>query len=93
MKTKYTGINCSNCGRFVGKDGFHDYDSESREIGYPLCKHCLDAQGPTICDLETKIEELEHQRDYQGCTANDIEQLNATRTELVKLRQQLSKKR
>jgi hypothetical protein len=33
-------------GRFVGKDGFHDvcYDlyTGGYEIGYPLCKQCLD---------------------------------------------------
>lgn len=38
-------INCSVCGRIVGKDGFHDvsYDEYNGgwEIGYPLCKRCL----------------------------------------------------
>lgn len=38
-------INCSLCGRAVGKTGFHDYDAENREIGYPLCKRCLDKQN------------------------------------------------
>lgn len=55
---RYVGINCSKCGRWVGKDGFHDYDPESREIGYPLCKRCLDARGPTIYDLEREIGEI-----------------------------------
>jgi len=54
---RYAGINCSKCGRWVGEGGFYDYDPESREIGYPLCKRCLDAQGPTIYDLEREIEQ------------------------------------
>ena len=43
-KQVYGGINCSKCGRWVGKDGFYDYCSETKEIGYPLCKRCLDEQ-------------------------------------------------
>jgi hypothetical protein len=46
MTQRYTPLNCSKCGRFVGKDGFHDvfYDGYNGgwEIGYPLCKRCLD---------------------------------------------------
>lgn len=57
-KARYVGINCSKCGQWVGRDGFHDYDKESREMGYPLCKRCLDARGPTIYDLEVEIREL-----------------------------------
>ncbi len=38
-------INCSKCGRAVGKDGFGDYDAENKEIGYPLCKRCLDERN------------------------------------------------
>lgn len=42
-------INCSVCGRIVGKGGFHDvsYDeyndeyNDGYEIGYPLCRSCL----------------------------------------------------
>ncbi len=48
------GINCSQCGRWVGPDGFYDagYDCEGTpECGYPLCKACLDAQPPTLYDL------------------------------------------
>jgi len=37
-------LNCSKCGRFVGKDGdpdiWHD-PSGTTEIGYPLCGECL----------------------------------------------------
>lgn len=54
-------LNCSKCGRWVGKDGFMDagYDAEGTpEIGYPLCKRCLDARGPTIYDLEKEIQEM-----------------------------------
>ena len=39
------GINCSKCGRWVGKDGFYDvfYDDYSGgwEEGYSLCAQCL----------------------------------------------------
>lgn len=39
-------LNCSKCGQFIGKDGFHDtyFDNgtNSIEIGYPLCKICMD---------------------------------------------------
>ena len=46
LKSKYVPLNCSKCGRFVGKDGFHDvcYDpyTGGYEVGYPLCKKCLD---------------------------------------------------
>lgn len=40
---KYTPLNCSKCGRFVGPDGFKDvFTSEGMiEIGYPLCAKCL----------------------------------------------------
>jgi len=38
-------LNCSKCGRFVGKNGFHDisYDDYMGgwEVGYPLCERCL----------------------------------------------------
>lgn len=44
-KNRYP-LNCSRCGRFVGKDGFHDvgydYYNGGYEVGYPLCKKCLD---------------------------------------------------
>ena len=41
------GVNCSECGRWVGKDGFMDaycdgYNGSALELGYPLCKACLD---------------------------------------------------
>ena len=61
MTHKYTPLNCSKCGQWVGKDGFMDcgYDSEGTpEIGYPLCKRCLDARGPTVYDLEREIREI-----------------------------------
>ena len=48
------GLNCSKCGRWVGPDGFTDagYDCEGTpDIGYPLCKRCLDARPPTLYDL------------------------------------------
>ena len=45
-KNRYIPLNCSKCGCFVGKDGFHDvgYDcwNGGYEAGYPLCKKCLD---------------------------------------------------
>jgi len=38
-------VNCSKCGRIVGKDGFLDvsYDDYAGgyEMGYPLCGRCL----------------------------------------------------
>jgi len=59
----YVGINCSKCGRWVGKNGFVDvcmdgYNGSALELGYSLCKRCLDARGPTIYDLECEIREL-----------------------------------
>jgi len=51
---RYAGINCSICGRWVGPDGFKDvgYGCEGTpEVGYPLCKRCLDARPPTLYDL------------------------------------------
>ena len=45
MTHRYQGVNCSKCGRFVGKDGFMDggYDSDGvYELGYPLCRECLE---------------------------------------------------
>lgn len=48
IKRHYTPLNCSKCGRFIGKDGFDDvyFDDATGmlEIGYPLCKRCLDQQ-------------------------------------------------
>jgi len=46
---RYIGINCSKCGRWVGKDGFHDtyadeYNGSALETGYPMCKRCLDKE-------------------------------------------------
>lgn len=45
-KNKYIPLNCSKCGCFVGKDGFHDvvydYYNDGYEVGYPLCKKRLD---------------------------------------------------
>ena len=39
------GVNCSKCGRWVGKDGdcdFHcDYESVVWEVEFPLCGPCL----------------------------------------------------
>ena len=48
---RYEGINCSKCGRWVGKDGFIDvsmeeYNGSALELGYSLCKRCLDAKIP-----------------------------------------------
>ena len=37
-------VNCSKCGRVVGKTGFKDIyhdPSGTTEIGYPLCRKCL----------------------------------------------------
>lgn len=38
-------INCSKCGRFVGKDGnpdiMYDHYNGGYEVGYPLCGRCL----------------------------------------------------
>lgn len=56
---RYTPPNCSRCGRFVGKDGFHDYNPETQEVGYPLCASCLQERRPTINDLETEKDELD----------------------------------
>ena len=53
MKNKYIPLNCSQCGKFVGKDGFHDiYDGE---IGYPLCKRCLDNQPRCVYEIEQAL--------------------------------------
>jgi hypothetical protein len=45
-KNRYIPLNCSKCGCFVGKNGFHDvgydYWNGGYEAGYPLCKKCLD---------------------------------------------------
>lgn len=47
-KNRCVGINCSECGRFVGKDGDLDitYDEYcgGATIGYALCRKCLNAQ-------------------------------------------------
>lgn len=51
MEMRRIPLNCSKCGRFVGADGFQDYDADSREVGYPLCKRCLDARPRTIYDI------------------------------------------
>lgn len=44
-------VNCSKCGRFVGKDGFMDlcYDEYNGgwEMGYPLCGRCLSEKQET----------------------------------------------
>ena len=72
MTHRYHGINCSKCGRWVGKDGFHDYDSESREIGYPLCRECLKKQGPTIYDLEVELRDLREQLSHVRGEGNPI---------------------
>ncbi|MDD4972320.1 MAG: hypothetical protein PHT07_23065 [Paludibacter sp.] len=43
------GMNCDECGRFVGKDGdcdiSYDFDSDGYEIGYPTCAKCLSRQS------------------------------------------------
>ena len=43
--SKVTLLNCSKCGHFVGKDGYHDvfYDDYNGgyEVGFPLCVKCL----------------------------------------------------
>ena len=47
-KNRYVGINCSVCGRWVGKDGFLDIGVDSDGVpdcGYPLCKRCLDGRS------------------------------------------------
>ena len=61
--SRYVGVNCSKCGRWVGKDGFLDicmdeYNGSALELADSLCKRCLDARGPTIYDLEITIREL-----------------------------------
>jgi len=42
------GINCSKCGKWVGKDGYLDivWDDYNGgwEMGYPLCGPCLKKQ-------------------------------------------------
>jgi len=45
-----SGMNCSICGRFVGKDGHCDIieaDTGVFEVGYPMCGRCLEKQGKT----------------------------------------------
>lgn len=41
-------VNCSKCGRFVGKKGFmdlsYDYYNGGWEMGYPLCESCLEKE-------------------------------------------------
>ena len=45
-------LNCSKCGHFVGKDGFHDvswdYYNGGYDSGSPLCKKCLDRERAAI---------------------------------------------
>lgn len=62
LMPRIAGINCSKCGRFVGKGGFIDvspdeYNGSALELGYSLCKRCLDEQQ-TLYDLgmQTKIK-------------------------------------
>lgn len=42
---KVVPLNCSKCGRFVGKDGFadvgYDYWNGGHEVGYPVCAKCI----------------------------------------------------
>lgn len=42
-----TCVQCYKCGRFIGKDGYIDYDSETHELGYSMCKRCLDTENHT----------------------------------------------
>lgn len=47
-------LNCSKCGRWVGADGFADTNTDCEgitEVGYPLCKRCMDERPPTLYDL------------------------------------------
>ena len=55
IKERYCGVNCSKCGRWVGKDGFYDYDPVEREIGYSLCARCLKERKPTRYELEKEL--------------------------------------
>ena len=52
VRYKQIRLNCSKCGRFVGKGGFKDvfYDDYNGgwEIGYPLCERCLNKKAVTI---------------------------------------------
>lgn len=58
-KIKRIALNCWKCGRFVGPDGYDDYDAESGEVGYPLCKRCLENRPKTIYDIFMMIRENE----------------------------------
>jgi len=55
----YVPLNCSNCGRFVGRNGFPDvfYDDYCGgwECGYPLCERCLKKQGERRNDNEKEM--------------------------------------
>ena len=69
MKYIYIPLNCSKCGRFVGKDGFHDYDPETREVGYPLCKRCLSKKQQIT--QQSQPNKAEHQRYKQKKEGKD----------------------
>ena len=58
IKQVYGGVNCSKCGRWVGKDGFYDIGMDDStgmvECGYPLCKRCLDERDENRKDAGVK---------------------------------------
>ena len=47
-KQRYIGINCDQCGRFVGQDGYISTDvfelTGETIIDYALCRKCKEAQ-------------------------------------------------
>jgi len=59
-------MNCSKCGRFVGKDGdpdvVYDYYNGGYEAGYPLCARCLREK-----ELHNKT--LDDDAQKAGCTS------------------------
>jgi hypothetical protein len=54
-------LNCSECGRFVGKDGdpdiVYDYYTGGYEVGYPLCGPCLRATQAALKKAEATNSE------------------------------------
>ncbi|WP_374713132.1 hypothetical protein, partial [Symbiobacterium terraclitae] len=58
-------INCSKCGRFVGKDGdpdvFYDDYNGGWEIGYPLCGRCLREKQARLQRVRVFMQRLRQQ--------------------------------